>query len=96
MQVQPLLPWRTIVALPLSSIVITDALWAMDAGAADSALWIGSFEAGAASFVAAAVVSEAAVFEPVSAGLLHPASAAIAAPISSGLKSVDVMNPSFR
>ena len=38
MQVQPLLPLRRTFELPLASMTTIDALWAIDAGAADSAL----------------------------------------------------------
>ena len=44
MQVQPLLPLRSSVILPSAPTVITDALCAIDAGAADSALLTGSAE----------------------------------------------------
>ena len=44
MQVQPLLPLRSSVTLPSAPTVMTDALCAIDAGAADSALLIGSEE----------------------------------------------------
>src|SRR3954447_1163752 len=44
MQVQPLFPLRSSFIAPLGSTVTTDALCAMDAGAADSALAIGSPE----------------------------------------------------
>ncbi len=44
MQVQPLLPLRNSVTLPSAPTVMTDALCAIDAGAADSALLIGSEE----------------------------------------------------
>src|SRR5258707_6167549 len=49
MQVQPFLPWRRVVALPPASIVTIEASWAIDAGAADSALAIRS--PGAAALV---------------------------------------------
>src|SRR6476660_5016479 len=49
MQVQPFLPWRTVVILPSAPTVTIDASWAIDAGAADSALATGSFEAAAVS-----------------------------------------------
>src|SRR4030095_8454181 len=42
MQVQPLVPLRTSVILPLASAVTIEAFFASDAGAADSALATGS------------------------------------------------------
>src|SRR5690348_17924935 len=54
MQVQPLLPLRSTFELPFASTVTIDALWAIDEGAADSALWTGSLGAAALLFAAAA------------------------------------------
>jgi hypothetical protein len=93
MQVQPLLPCRSILVFPLASIVITDALCAIEAGAADSALAIGS-DAVPVPLVATEL-SDAADFPLVDPALLQAASARIATPIASGAKSLDVMSPSF-
>src|SRR5258705_233488 len=76
MQVQPFLPWRRVVALPPASIVTIEASWAIDAGAADSALAIGS--PGAAALVdanAALPFAEASLVDP---GLLQAPVAATA------------------
>jgi hypothetical protein len=87
MQVQPFFPSRSVVVLPLSSIVTIAASCAIEAGAAASAPAIGSFDAAGAPALASTVVFSAiVVFCVVVAVLLHPASATIAAPISSGLK----------
>ena len=94
MQVQPLVPWRSVFALPLASIVTIDALCAIDVGAADSALWIGSFEAAPVPIVATEL-SAAAGFPLVFPALLHAPSARIAAPTVSAFKYLDAMSPSF-
>jgi hypothetical protein len=96
MQVQSFVPFRTIVALPLASIVTIDALWAIDAGAADSALFTGSLEAASLLFEEAeAELSEAMLFSLVLAALLH-APMAIIDPASSSTPVVLIaMGPSF-
>src|SRR6185369_1089200 len=94
MQVQPFVPLRTSVILPLASAVTIDAFFASDAGAADSALATGS--AGAA-LLAAAVSSPLAFASLVVAALLQPAMARAAAPVANRTPSLDtVMSPSFR
>src|SRR3954451_17847315 len=71
MQVQPFVPFRTVVMAPLASAVTTEASCAMEAGAADSALATGS-EEGVADVV---LVSAAAVLLSLlpGAALLHAA-----------------------
>src|SRR4051794_17037009 len=91
MQVQPLVPWRTVVTAPLASIVMIAASCAIDAGAADCALATGSFEA-------------AVWICPVDASALLPATPVLlqaptlaSAPASSNVrrKDVKIMKPSY-
>src|SRR4051794_10415812 len=91
MQVHPLVPLRTVVMAPFASTVMTDALCAIAAGAADSALATGSL-----LFAAELVfVSAARVLFSGGTALLLQASTAITDPASSRISSVlIVMNPS--
>src|SRR4051794_31809681 len=76
MQVQPLLPLRMTVMVPLASAVTIEASCASDAGAADSALATGSLEAVDADppvFVAAALSVIAALLQLASARAAAPA-----------------------
>ena len=92
MQVQPFLPWRRTLVAPLASIVAIDASWAIAAGAADSALAIGSPDVFDALAVEAVAVL---VLEVVVAGLLQPASASAAAPAAKATCVFDrFMSPS--
>src|SRR6476659_6499501 len=54
MQVQPLVPLRTVVIAPFASTVTTEASCAIAAGAADSALATGSLAASVAVFLVSA------------------------------------------
>src|SRR4051794_8746259 len=91
MQVQPLVPLRTTVMVPLASAVTIDASCASDAGAADSALATGSLgavDADALVFAAAAVLLVPA--------LLQLASARAAAPAVSRMPGLEyIISPSF-
>src|SRR4051795_9329383 len=79
MQVQPFVPLRNVVGVPLASTVIMEASCAMAAGAADSALVIGS----PALAVALFLVSAAAVLFPFVLSVLLQAPTMITAPVSS-------------
>jgi hypothetical protein len=97
MQVQPFIPLRTVVTVPLASIAMIDALWAMDAGAADSALLTGSLEDAEAVSLVFAVAAELSTAFPPVAGLLHALSVSRAALAPNQTKSPDdVIGPSFR
>src|SRR3954467_12228124 len=91
MHVQPLLPLRMTVMLPLASAVTIDALCASDAGAADSALATGSFDV----FVSLIEVLDA-ILPAGAPPLLQPTKATAAAPAVSSTKAFnDVIVPSF-
>src|SRR3954454_7132684 len=81
MHVQPFLPSRTLVIFPSAPTVTTEASWAMEAGAADSALATGSVAT--ASFIVAWAVLVSAALVPLFVCLLQPAVAATAPPRSS-------------
>jgi hypothetical protein len=87
MQVQPLVPLRNSFNEPFASIVTTDAACEIDAGAADSALAIGSFDAvdvdeAADVFVAIASLDLLVAGVPA---LLHPPSDRNATPAASSM-----------
>jgi hypothetical protein len=91
MQVQPLVPWRSVFIAPFASTVTTEAACAIAAGAAVSALAIGSFELGAA-----AAVVFAALFDGAGA-LLQAVTARAAVPATSRMLSFDnVISPSLQ
>src|SRR3954453_7835875 len=92
MQVQPFVPLRNVVGVPLASTVIMEASCAMAAGAADSALVIGS----PALAVALFLVSAAAVLFPFVLSVLLQAPTMITAPVSSRMRRLfDVIGPSM-
>src|SRR5438270_9616876 len=88
MQVQPLVPLRSVVIAPLASTDTTDASCAIAAGAADSALAIGSFPVSAAAFFVSA--EDVPPFVPA---LLHAPTAITDAASSSMRKYFDVIGP---
>jgi hypothetical protein len=98
MHVQPFVPLRTSVIAPPAPTVTTDALCAIDAGAADSALATGSLEAvDAVELFAVAALSVFSEAFPVAAGLVHALNARSAAPAPNQTQSFDdVIDPSFR
>src|SRR6476620_8274398 len=75
MQVQPLLPLRTTFIAPPAPTVTIDALWAIAAGAADSALLTGSLPA--------AFARDSLLVSLALPALLHPASASDADAVNS-------------
>ncbi len=93
MQVQPLLPLRNVVIAPPAPAVTIEALRAIDAGAADSALEIGSPPLAAASLVLVSAAAELAPLAP-SPSFVHPVVSKM--PVSSSVPArIDIMSPSI-
>jgi hypothetical protein len=92
MQVHSPLPLRTIVIAPFESTVATDASCAIEAGAADSALAVGSVAA--VEFPVVVVVTDVTVLL-LAAPLLQAATAMMEAASSDRRTVFEVMNPSF-
>ena len=91
MQVQPFLPSRTVVILPSAPTVTIEASWAIEAGAAVSALATGSLEPGV---VTAAVWFAGAVPSDGSGALLQPPAVISALASSAALVDASIMNAS--